>query len=189
MIGRVGGDSFGKELLSSLQNAGVQIEGVLVDGSSHSGVAMIAVDDRSENHIIVIPGANGQVDETDVERLAHQLPGTTALLLQFEIPLPIVYLAAQAAKKAGVRVILDPAPASSELAIALYPLVDIITPNAVEASQLVGFPVIDSDTAAQAANLFHERGLIPPSSNWVRRVPSAPQPKNPFSFLRFLFKQ
>ena len=69
MVGRVGGDSFGRELLQSLQTAGVNIDNVLVDDATSSGVAAIAVDDAAENQIIIIPGANGRVDETDVERL------------------------------------------------------------------------------------------------------------------------
>jgi ribokinase len=158
MVGRVGSDGFGQTLLSSLQTAGVDTADVLVDDSQHSGVAMIAVDDRSENHIIVIPGANGQVDATDVDRLSHRLPGAAALLLQFEIPLPAVLAAAKAAHQAGVRVILDPAPARSDLPADLYAYVSIMTPNAVETAQLVGFPVDDPVTAAQAATILHERG-------------------------------
>ncbi|MBE9180284.1 ribokinase [Oculatella sp. LEGE 06141] len=159
MIGRVGNDDFAQSLLASLQGAGVQTAGIWVDDSNHSGVAMIAVDDQSENHIIVVPGVNGQINEADVERLIHQLPGAAALLLQFEIPLPAIQAAAVAANKAGVRVILDPAPAQSNLPSELYSLVDIITPNTVEAKQLVGFPVDDAETAAQAADVLHQRGV------------------------------
>ncbi len=159
MVGRVGGDRFGQELLSGLQTAGVDTEDVLVDRAQSSGVAMIAVDDRSENHIIVIPGANGQMEPTDVDRLSRRLPGAAALLLQLEIPLPTILLAAQAAHAVGVRVILDPAPARSDLPAALYSLVSIITPNAIEASQLVGFPVTNRETAAQAATVLQQRGV------------------------------
>ncbi|URD49786.1 PfkB family carbohydrate kinase [Chroococcidiopsis sp. CCNUC1] len=73
MVGRVGGDNFGRELLASLQAAGVRTENVLVDESISSGVAAIAVDDNGENQIIITPGANGRVDETDVERLQSVL--------------------------------------------------------------------------------------------------------------------
>lgn len=159
MIGRVGGDNFGQELLVSLQADGVQTNGVLVDESEHSGVAVIAVDDRGENHIIVIPGVNGNINEEDVERLTHQLAGAVALLLQFEIPVLAVQTAAQAAQKAGVRVILDPAPVFPDVPTDLYPLVDIITPNAVEAGQLVGFQVDSPETAAQAATILRRRGV------------------------------
>lgn len=158
MIGRVGSDGFGQTLLSSLQAAGVKTADVLVD-DQHSGVAMIAVDDHSENHIIVIPGANGQVGAADVDRLTHHLPGAAALLLQLEIPLSAVVAAAQAAHHAGVKVILDPAPAQADLPTDLYALVSILTPNAIEAAQLVGFPVHDAATAAQAATILQQRGV------------------------------
>lgn len=159
LVGRVGGDNFGGELLASLQTNSVQTDGVLVDKLDNSGVAVIAVDDLGENHIIVIPGANGHINDEDVERLTHYLPGAALLLLQFEIPLIIVQKAAQVAQKAGVRVILDPAPAHTDVPANLYPLVDIITPNAVEAGQMVGFQVNSPDTAAQAANVLRQRGV------------------------------
>lgn len=159
MVGRVGRDGFGQALLANLQAADVNTSDVLVDEATSSGVAMIAVDDQSENHIIVIPGANGQVDQRDVDRLIHHLPGAAALLLQFEIPLEAVVAAAKAAHQAGVRVILDPAPARSDIPTDLYSYVTIITPNAVEATQLVGFPVHDPVTAAQAATVLHQRGV------------------------------
>lgn len=159
LVGRVGGDSFGSELLSSLQTAGVQTEHVLVDKSTASGVAAIAVDDAGENQIIIVPGANGRVNETDVERLTNLLPGAIALLLQFEIPISAVLSAAQAAYAAGVPVILDPAPAQLDVPADLYSLVDIITPNEIEAGQLVGFTVDDLESAAQAAAVLRQRGV------------------------------
>ena len=159
LVGRVGGDSFGGELISSLQTSGVLTEHVLVDKSTSSGVAAIAVDETSENQIIIVPGANGRVNETDVERLTSILPGAIALLLQFEIPMNAVLLAAQAARAAGVPVILDPAPAQMDLSVDLYSLVDIITPNEIEAGQLVGFPVDGLETAAMAAAVLRQRGV------------------------------
>lgn len=159
MVGRVGGDSFGDELINSLQTAGVQTDYVLVDETTSSGVAAIAVDDAGENQIIVIPGANGRVDFTDVERLKSLLPKATALLLQFEIPIPAIVAAAQAAKQARVTVILDPAPAQKNLPQEVYPLIDIITPNEIEVGQLVGFPVDGLEAAAKAADVLLERGV------------------------------
>ncbi|MCU0565315.1 MAG: ribokinase [Oculatellaceae cyanobacterium Prado106] len=159
MVGRVGGDDFGGMLRQSLQAAGVNCEGVITDASTSSGVAAIAVDDQGENHIIIVPGANGQVDASDVERLKILLPNATSLLLQLEIPLPAVVAAAQAAKQAGVRVILDPAPALDALPEELYGAIAILTPNQVEASQLVGFAVDDRESATRAAAVLRERGV------------------------------
>ncbi len=159
IVGRLGDDDFGRQLLAGLQAADVQTDGILVDESASSGVAVIAVDDAGENNIIIVAGANGCVNQQDVERLSDLLPGAAALLLQFEIPLPAVLAAAQAARQAGVLVILDPAPAKENIPPELYPLIDIITPNEIEASQLVGFPVEGQEAAAKASAELRQRGV------------------------------
>ncbi|QLE55202.1 ribokinase [Nostoc sp. TCL26-01] len=159
MVGRVGKQNFSAELMQNLQEAGVQTEEILIDESVSSGVAIINVDSDGENQIVVIPGANGRVDQEDVERLSSLLPTAITLLLQLEIPINAVIAAAQAAKNAGITVILDPAPAHTNLPAELYPLVDIITPNAVEASQLVGFTVDEEDTAVKATEVLLQRGV------------------------------
>jgi ribokinase len=159
MVGRVGADNFGRELIQNLQTSGVQTENILIDETVSSGVAMIAVDDKGENQIIVIPGANGRVNQADVEHLSNLLPNTTALLLQLEIPMAAVIAAAKAARQAGVKVIFDPAPAQVDVPDELYSLVDIITPNEVEAGQLVGFPVNSEESAKQAAAILLQRGV------------------------------
>jgi ribokinase len=159
IIGRVGNDKFAEELLRSLQSYGLSTDNVLIDESTHSGVAIIAVDETGQNNIIVIPGANNNVGEVDIERLKKVLPGATSLLLQLEISLEFVLKAAKVAREAGVRVILDPAPACSNFPIELYRFIDIITPNEVEAGQLVGFAVNDTETAIMAAKQLQQRGV------------------------------
>lgn len=159
MVGRVGAQGFAAELVSSLQASGVQTDNVFLDETVSSGVAIISVDDTGENQILVIPGANGRVNQEDVERLSRLLPQATALLLQFEIPMSAVVAAAKAAREAGVRVILDPAPVQSDVPDELYSLVDIITPNEVEAAQLVGFPVDGEESATKAAAVLRQRGV------------------------------
>jgi ribokinase len=131
----------------------------LVDQAASSGVAVITVDDAGENNIIIVAGTNGRVNHQDIDRLTDLLPGAAALLLQLEIPLPAVIAAAQAARRAGVSVILDPAPAKGDIPPELYPLVDIITPNEIEASQLVGFPVDGQEAAAKASVELRQRGV------------------------------
>jgi ribokinase len=158
MIGRVGGDEFGQELLSALKNSGVGTDHIRCDRTSHSGVAVITVADTGENQIIGIFGANNRLDETDIARLVNILPTADALLLQLEVPIPMVKVAAQVARQAGVRVILDPAPVPSVAIADMYPLVDILLPNEVEAGQLVGFPVSSPETATKAASLLQHQG-------------------------------
>ncbi|MEX0270862.1 ribokinase [Leptolyngbyaceae cyanobacterium UHCC 1019] len=157
MIGRVGTDLFGLELLAELKAVGVGTDGVLVD-ATHSGVAMITVAATGENQIIGVFGANGNVDETDVERLRTKLLDTQLLLLQLEIPIAAVKQAAQIAHGLGVQVILDPAPVPTEAIAPLYPFIDILMPNEIEAGQLVGFPVTSPDTAAIAAGVLQQQG-------------------------------
>ncbi|AFZ43042.1 ribokinase [Halothece sp. PCC 7418] len=158
MVGRVGKDSFGETLLQSLQDNDVDTTGVLVEESAHTGVAMITVNEQGENQIIVIPEANGNLDESDVERLRPHLEGAQFLLMQLEIPIAVVGAAAELARSLGIKVILDPAPAQ-ELPFPLYSNIDIITPNALEAEILVGFPVTDTDSAQQAATQLQSQGV------------------------------
>ena len=157
MVGRVGGDGFGRRLLDGLAAAGVDGRAVAVDTGTSSGVALITVDDAAENSIIVVPGANGRVDESDLGRLEEALPGASVLLLQLEIPLPLVLAAAQAAHDRGLRVVLDPAPAQP-LPGALFPLLDFLTPNETEAAVLAGFPVDSPQAAGRAAAALQARG-------------------------------
>ncbi|BAS58901.1 ribokinase [Leptolyngbya boryana NIES-2135] len=156
MVGRVGDDAFGQELLASLKAAGVQSDRIFIDRSTSSGVAMIAVNDQSENHIIVIAGANGNVDQSDLDRL--MLTDSSILLLQLEIPFEIVQTAARSAKAIGATVILDPAPAPAVFPDELYGAIDIITPNATETEQLVGFPIQTQADAERAAEILQQRG-------------------------------
>lgn len=157
MVGRVGQDAFGQALLESLRAQGVDTAGVERTPGA-SGVALIEVQSDGENRITVIPGANGRVDEADLERLGSALDGAAALLLQLEVPLPAVVEAAQLARSRNVTVLLDPAPARA-LPDELYALTDLITPNESEAALLVGFPVRTGEDAAAAARELRERGV------------------------------
>jgi len=158
LIGRLGDDAFAHQLLASLQAAGVQTDKILRDTSTSSGVAIILVDEAGENQIVITAGANGQLNQTDVARLKPLLPEAAALLMQLEIPLLAVVEAARTAHAAGVPVILDPAPAQ-DIPLELYTLVDIMTPNHIEASQLVGFAVDSLETAQEAAPILQQRGV------------------------------
>ncbi|MBD2111770.1 MULTISPECIES: ribokinase [Cyanophyceae] len=159
MIGRVGDDDFGHQLIQGLQNAGVDASGVAIDGEVSTGVAAIAVDSAGQNTIVVIPGANGQISDGDVDRLTTQLQPGDLVLFQFEVPLPLVMVAAKAAKAQGATVIVDPAPARTDLPPAFLRTVDILTPNQVEAGQLTGLAVTDVATATEAAQQLVQRGV------------------------------
>ena len=159
MVGRVGADNFGHELRHALAVEGINVEAVEVDANVHTGIAAIAVAETGDNHIVIVPGANGRVGQPDLSQLRSLLPQSQLLLLQFEIPIPAVVEAAQAAHAAGVTVILDPAPVAAFDAEELYPHVDILTPNQVEASQLVKFLVETTEQAAAAIAALQQQGI------------------------------
>jgi ribokinase len=158
MVGRVGGDAFGRELRQNLTAAGVDVSAVFTDTTVSSGVAVIAVDDNAQNNIIIVPGANGQIGQDDLDRVEASLAGAKVLLLQLEVPLNAVVAAARLAHERGITVVLDPAPAQ-ELPPELYTLVDIITPNEIEAGQLVGLAIKNPEDAAGVAKMLLSLGV------------------------------
>jgi ribokinase len=158
LIGQVGRDHFGQILLESLQASGVNIENAIVNPDIHSGVASITVDRNGENTIACAAGANYWIGEEDVNRFVASLPQAKVAILDLGIPMSAVLAAAREAHHSGCLLILDPAPARNNLPAELYSLVDIFTPNRIEASQLVGFTVDGTTTARQAANFLHQMG-------------------------------
>jgi ribokinase len=138
MIGMVGRDDIGTQLVANLDTAGCDVAGI-GRADIHSGIAMITVDQAGNNCIVIVPGANATFSPDQVCERFDRLDGIEILLLQLETPLPTVTAAAQAAKARGAIVILDPAPApTAPLPAELLACVDIVTPNEVEALALLG---------------------------------------------------
>src|SRR5262249_22723902 len=114
-------------------------------------------DERGENLISVAPGANSRLSIEDIERSAELIRSADVLMLQLETPLATVCRAAQIAAEAGVRVILDPAPAAP-LPPELWPCIDFLTPNEAEAAQLSGMEITDEASARRAAETLLAAG-------------------------------
>ena len=159
LVGQVGQDEFGRSLLAGLQAVGVNTAGIFPNPQTHSGVALIVITPEGQNAIACAAGANGLVGTREIQHFSACLGSSRVVVLELGIPLTTVCLAIRAAHQAGVTVILDPAPATASLPADIYPMVDIITPNEIEASQLVGFSVHNLATAAQAAEILGERGV------------------------------
>ncbi|MEL6937940.1 MAG: ribokinase [Cyanobacteria bacterium J06598_1] len=158
MIGQVGNDGMGQILRSHLQNEDIEIAGITLNPHKPSGTALIAVSPEN-NHIIVNAGANGAVDEGDLEALMPYFKKARVLLLQFEVPLPIVEKAAALAYTAGMTVIVDPAPAKGPLPLDFCDYISILTPNQTEAAILTGQPVDDIKGAIVAAETLQQKGI------------------------------
>jgi ribokinase len=158
MIGCLGDDSFGDDTLAALTAEGIAVEGIRRVAGTPSGVALILVDDRGENCIAVASGANALLGADEGARCAELLSPDGVLLVQLETPLETVVAAARAARRAGARVILNPAPAR-ELPDELLGLVSVLTPNESEAERLAGIPVNGERGLEQAASALLARGI------------------------------
>jgi ribokinase len=157
-VARVGEDIFGDQAILNFEREGIDTSYVFRDRGSPSGVALIIVDRAGENVISVAPGANGRLSREDVFQARAAIEQAQALLLQLEVPLDTVREAARVASEAGVRVILNPAPAQ-ELDMDLLRHVAVLTPNETETERLTGIRVSDEQSALEAAALLHERGV------------------------------
>jgi ribokinase len=134
----VGGDDFGTRLLNGLSQHGVNTEFVTTTEGTPSGCAMIMVDRKGENSIVVAPGANAKLRPSDIDRAAPVIEGAAAVLIQLEIPLATVRHAVRLARRTGVFTILDPAPVPPDGLPAELFRVDLLSPNQGEAELLAG---------------------------------------------------
>ena len=145
MAGKVGEDAFGQALLDNLAQAGVDTSAVeRVAGSS--GVAPILVADNGENSIVVVPGANGEVDCGFIERHSALIRSAGMVLCQLELPLETVSHVLALCAEAGVPAMLDPAPAAP-LPEATWTQVTWFTPNETEAALYVGNTLAEEEGA------------------------------------------
>ena len=157
-VARTGNDIFGDKSMSNYREAGINTGSVFRDENLPSGVALICVDDNAENSIVVSPGANGGLSVQDVEAVKKEIESANYLLMQLEIPMETVEYAARLASKAGVKVILNPAPAarlSEELLKNIY----LITPNETEAELLTGITINHPEDAKYAADKLIDMGV------------------------------
>jgi ribokinase len=136
-IARLGRDVFGDRSLAGYQAEGIHTDYIVRDEEEASGVALIVVDSAAENIIAVAPGANGCLSVEDVCAAEPVIAEADGVLLQLEIPLGAVRAAIDLARRHGVRVILNPAPARA-LADDVLSGVDVLTPNENEAVKLIG---------------------------------------------------
>ena len=157
MVGRVGGDDFGRALRENLCVAGADDAYVVTDDSAATGIAIIEVDDSGQNTIVVAPGANAQVTRADVDAVRSIITSSQAVIAQLEIPLDTVWHALNVARATDVLTILNPAPAQP-LSTEILSLVDLLVPNETEAAQLTGIEAKDDASVEQAARQLHERG-------------------------------
>jgi ribokinase len=153
MVGKVGDDAYGQELLENLKHAGVET-GAMTQTSGSSGLAPMFVAADGQNAIVVVPGANGTMDRAAVDDHAELIRSAGMVLCQLEIPMDTLAYTLDLCAKANVPVMLDPAPAA-KLPDAIWNQVAWFTPNETEAAFYVG----DEPDADKSAVRLFAKGL------------------------------
>lgn len=157
-IAKVGNDIFGEQALQQFKAEGIITDYIAKDPDRPSGVALITVDSKGENTIVVAQGSNGALSPDDVEKAESQFSKAEIVLTQLETPLPTILHVAKLAGKSGKKMILNPAPAMS-LPSDLFPHLYLITPNETETETLTGIKVTDRDSMKRAAEKLREKGV------------------------------
>lgn len=156
MIGKVGADANGAKLIESLRSAGADVSSVMTSDSP-TGMALITVDQAARNHIVVVPGANGDLTPADIERQREVIERSDVVVLQLEVPIDTVSYALELAKSLGKTTILNPAP-SRELSADLLSRVDYLIPNEHELQAIAGIRRLDEAAIREAALRFAMQG-------------------------------
>lgn len=147
LIGQVGADETGTQLLAGLEGDQINLSAIARTTSYRSGLAVVTVDPQGENTIVVIPGANQGIDQAYVQRASHSFAGADVVLLQLEIPMSGVIEAAKQGHQAGAKVMLNPSPMQS-LPLELLASVDVLVLNQLESQTMTG--CLEPQAAAEA---------------------------------------
>jgi ribokinase len=158
LVAKLGDDVFGERMLASFGEHGLDTTHVSVTGEASSGVAPILVDADGRNAIVIVTGANDLLGTADVEAAGSAIETADVLVCQLEIPFDTTLAALRLARRAGVRTILNPAPARPDLPKEAFELSDVICPNEAETEDLVGRPGEDVDALTDAGCELRARG-------------------------------
>lgn len=155
--GCVGDDDNGALVQRALRHAGVDVSLIRVEPGHSTGLAVVMVAADGENAIAVCSGANSLVSEADVDRLFDRVAQADVLLMQLELPLPVVVRATEAAFAAGTRAVLNAAPATA-LPLGTLEKLDMLIVNRTEAEHLLRRPISTRGDLLHAAVELRERG-------------------------------
>lgn len=157
MIGKVGNDGFGQSLLKQLKADKVKTDYVQIE-KGPSGVALITVDKNAENAIVVSPGANFELTESDIDKCIDAIKESSIVVIQLETPIDTIKYALEKSKELGKFTILNPAPAV-KLSDDIIKNVDLLTPNETELEILSGVKIEKEDDIKKAANVMIQKGV------------------------------
>ena len=157
-ICKTGSDIFGHQSQQLFEEEGINTSYVFSDSENPSGVALITVDEKAENCIVVASGANANLLPSDLAKAEEAIEQADLVLMQLEVPMETVRFVANIAWQKGKKVILNPAPAHplpADLLRHLY----LITPNETEAEMITGVKITDETSAGEAARVLAGMGV------------------------------
>ncbi len=162
MVGRVGNDSFGVQMIAGLRASGVNTDHILITDNAASAIANVQLETHADgtttNRIIVVPGANMMITPEDVAFLKEEISSYDIVMLQYEIPMQINEIVAEYAAAKGVPVMINTAP-SAPTSDALLTNATYISPNEHEAQDLTGISVYTEEDAKRASEQLLGRGV------------------------------
>ncbi|MBM7712016.1 ribokinase [Enterococcus xiangfangensis] len=158
-IGAVGNDAAGEMMRGLLADEGIELAGVQTLEKQATGQAYIIVDDQGENSIMIHSGANNVFTPQQVQEQADVIKASDFVIAQFESTLESTVEAFKIAREAGVKTILNPAPALEHVPEELLKVTDMIVPNETETEILTGIKVTDEASLKAAADQLHQLGI------------------------------
>ena len=158
MVTKVGNDLFGQNTIENFKKNGIRTEAVET-GTKTSGVAPIFVDPNAKNRILIIQGANNELQPETLENYREQIGKAKLIILQLEIPLDTVYKAIEMGGELGIPVLLNPAPANPALDLDYVKKCTYFAPNESELGILTNMPVANLDEIKFAAASLIDKGV------------------------------
>ena len=157
-ICKTGNDIFGQQSKQLFEKEGIDTSYLFIDSENPSGVALITVDAKAENCIVVASGANAKLLPDDISTALEAIEKADIIVMQLEIPIETVKYVAEVARKLNKKVILNPAPAQS-LDSELLQLIHLITPNENEAEMISGIKITDDNSLLTCARAICDMGI------------------------------
>ncbi|BCS89803.1 ribokinase [Pseudodesulfovibrio sediminis] len=157
-IACVGDDDFGHRMIERFNEDGMETSAVMAVEGLPTGIALIQIAASGENSISISAEANAALTPEVLAPHMTMLTQAETVLMQLESPFETIELAARTVRKAGGRVVLNPAPARA-LPDSLLAELDMITPNETEAEMLTGVGVETEADARKAADILHDKGV------------------------------
>jgi ribokinase len=159
MVTKVGDDVFGTMVKDFYKKEGMDMSFFFIDPQKATGAALIMVDEKTgQNMIVVTGGACQNITKDEVEKCRSLVESASILLLQLEINFDALFEVIKTAHDAGVTIVLNPAPANN-IPDEIMAMIDIVTPNETEAKAFTGIDVKTKDDAKKAAEVFFKLGV------------------------------